>query len=115
MGIQRRLQELEISDLELLMSSWLATCLPSIHGSLLALILFILFLTGIIGGSLFPSFEIIPEQTNQSGIYSIINIQAASYQDAAKLIFWSFFVWLLRTICTQCRRADRATCCFRER
>ena len=89
MGIQKRLPDMKYSDLELFVSSWLATCLPSIYGSLLALILFILFLTGILGGSLFPSFILIASKTS-TGFESILNIQAKEYQDVAKLIFWSF-------------------------
>ena len=90
MGIQRRLPIMKDDELKVLVSSWLATCLPSIYGSLLALILFVLFLTGILGGSLFPGFEIISTDGPTSGFDSIMNIQATSYQDVAKLVFWSF-------------------------
>ncbi len=90
-GIQRRIRSLDLNELELITVSWLATSLPALYGGILAIVMYVLFLSEIITGPLFPTFESTqPMQEIGSGIESIINTKVVTYQDAARLIFWSF-------------------------
>uniref|UniRef100_UPI003F498248 hypothetical protein n=1 Tax=Cupriavidus yeoncheonensis TaxID=1462994 RepID=UPI003F498248 len=88
-GLQRRLKDLTEEDLELLSRSWIHTSLSPLVGGILALLLYILFLSGILKGSLFPEFEADSE--------SVKNITAIALQHAlgghagyAKLFFLAF-------------------------
>lgn len=89
-GIQRRLKSLTLGDLELLSSSWVYTILAPLVGGVLAIVLYILFLSGLLSGGLFPDFD--PEKSHDLtfGFQKIMMQQALTYQDYAKLLFWSF-------------------------
>jgi hypothetical protein len=87
--LQRRLKDLTIDDLELLESSWLQICLSPLVGGILALLLYIIFLGGLLTGSVFPVF--IQDGGKDAARFSTIFAQhAVSYQDYAKLFVWSF-------------------------
>src|SRR5687768_2496382 len=49
-GLQRRLKDLTLSDLELIAESWVYTGLSPLVGGVLAFLLFILFLSGLVSG-----------------------------------------------------------------
>ena len=89
-GLQRRLKELTIADLELIASSWIYTCLSPLVGGVLALLLYVLFLSGLLSGDLFPHF--IPDENREeiTSFASIFQQHANSYKDYAKLVFWCF-------------------------
>src|SRR5579884_1359920 len=55
-GLQRRLKDLTVNDLELIADSWIYTCLSPLVGGILALLLYLIFLSGFLSGQLFPSF-----------------------------------------------------------
>jgi uncharacterized membrane protein YeaQ/YmgE (transglycosylase-associated protein family) len=88
-GLQRRLKELSEEDLKLIAHSWIYTILAPLVGGILALLLYILFLSGLLAGQLFPKFE--PDSnTAAKETFEIIFATHAGYTDYAKLIFWSF-------------------------
>jgi hypothetical protein len=90
-SLQRRLKQLSEDDLLLMCNSLSSVWLPPITGALLAAILYMLFIGNLISGSLFPVFQP-PLDINPSlkGFALLAHIEAASVQDYAKLIFWSF-------------------------
>ncbi|WP_421380997.1 hypothetical protein ACOCG7_34030 (plasmid) [Paraburkholderia sp. DD10] len=87
--IQRRLKDLTIDDLELLESSWLQICLSPLVGGILALLLYIIFLGGLLTGSMFPTF-VQDGPKDAARFASIFAQHASTYQDYAKLFVWSF-------------------------
>jgi hypothetical protein len=56
-GLQRRLKDLTIQDLTLMSNSWIYTCLSPLVGGVLALLLYILFISKLVSGDLFPLFR----------------------------------------------------------
>lgn len=87
-GLQRRLKELTIADLQLISASWIYTCLSPLVGGILALLLYILFLSGLLSGDIFPHF--VAEETSQVGFATLFNQHGVDYKDYAKLVFWCF-------------------------
>jgi hypothetical protein len=88
-GLQRRLKELTIPDLELIASSWIYASLSPLVGGVLALLLYVLFLSELITSNLFPHFE--PKENAQICIgFQCMFQQDAGYREYAKLIFWCF-------------------------
>ena len=88
-GLQRRVKGFEDDDLELLASSWLYTVLAPVVSGVLALLLYILFLSELLAGDLFPSFEVNVDAT-RIGIGSLFEQHAKDYTDYAKLLVWAF-------------------------
>lgn len=89
-GLQRRLKELTVTDLELIAASWIYTCLSPLVGGMLALLLYILFLSGLLSGDLFPHFVADENSEKITSFTSIFNQHGSSYEEYAKLIFWCF-------------------------
>lgn len=87
-GLQRRLKELTIADLQMISTSWIYTCLSPLVGGILALLLYILFLSGLLSGDIFPHF--VAEETPQVGFATLFNQHGDNYKDYAKLVFWCF-------------------------
>lgn len=89
-GLQRRLKDLTISDLQLIADSWIYTCLSPLIGGVLALLLYVLFLSELLSGQLFPQF--LPDSTTQeaTGFSSVFMQHGKGYQEYAKLVFWCF-------------------------
>jgi hypothetical protein len=87
-GIQRRLKELTAGDLELLADSWLHICLSPFVGGILALLMYLLFLADLLAGGLFPKF--VTDDTTVHTFESIFYQHGVTFQDYAKLLFWSF-------------------------
>lgn len=88
-GLQRRLKDLTLSDLELIAESWIYTGLSPLVGGILAFLLFILFLSGLVSGDLFPVFLPDSDSTPES-FMSIFHQHGEGHKEYAKLIFWSF-------------------------
>lgn len=88
-GLQRRLKDLTLSDLELIAESWVYTSLSPLVGGVLAFLLFILFLSGLLSGDLFPVFLPDSNSTPES-FMSIFQQHGDGHKEYAKLIFWSF-------------------------
>src|SRR5215469_6694278 len=55
-GLQRRLKSMSDDDLMLLANSWVYVCLSPLVGGVLAVITYILFISGLLAGDLFPKF-----------------------------------------------------------
>lgn len=89
-GLQRRLKELTITDLTLISNSWIYTSLSPLVGGILALILHILFLSGLISGDLFPHFLPDEKAETVTSFISIFQQHGNEPKDYAKLIFWCF-------------------------
>ncbi len=88
-GLQRRLKDLTLFDLELIAESWVYTALSPLVGGVLAFLLFILFLSGLLSGDLFPVF--LPDSNSSSESFlSIFEQHGEGHKEYAKLIFWSF-------------------------
>jgi phosphate/sulfate permease len=88
-GLQRRLKQLSEEDLSLIANSWIYTILAPLVGGILALLLYILFLSGLLAGELFPKFVADTNATPQEG-FEVIFATHGAYADYAKLIFWTF-------------------------
>ncbi|MGY2440278.1 hypothetical protein [Pseudomonas sp. SDO52101_S400] len=90
-GFHRRLSILTDPEIENLAKSWFALILPSFIGGILAGLLYLLFLSGVIRGDLFP--VIVPDDDPKclKQIFNDIFCQhAEGYAAYAKLLFWSF-------------------------
>lgn len=92
-SIQQRLPTIELNDLRELSSSWLTILLIPINGGIFAIVLMLLFLSGILEGAMFPKYIHAPiDQKNL--IESFTNWLTATFPqsgpDIAKLLFWSF-------------------------
>jgi hypothetical protein len=84
-SIQRRVNAMPVDGLRLMAASWLSAFLAPFVGGVLALVLYLLFLTELVGGQLFPHFAL-PES---GGIQVLSQVQGAPVE-YAKLLFWSF-------------------------
>ena len=92
-SIQQRVKTVTDQELRLLTRSWFQILLIPIFGGLFALVLYSLFLSGIISGHMFPWFYIPEPHGNPDNAY-IVSFLTETYpatgQDMAKLLFWSF-------------------------
>ena len=92
-SIQQRLKNISVEELRLLSESWATILVVPIYGGIFALVLYILFLGGLIQGHLFPSFYI-PAFASPPSTGDIVGFLGKTYpaqgSDVAKLIFWSF-------------------------
>jgi hypothetical protein len=95
MSIQQRLKKIDDKELEYLGQSWAAILIMPVFGGVFSLVLYVLFLSGIIEGSLFPDFAI-PEfpKNNMPTVEDLkcffLGTYPKSGADFAKLAFWSF-------------------------
>ena len=89
-SIQQRLSKLKDEELRLLSASWFSTALVPVNGGIFALVLMLMFMGGIIEGSLFPKY---PDLT-VSNLDTFKDWLTYSYPQTgsglAKLFFWSF-------------------------
>jgi len=91
-GLQRRLKGMSEDDLTLLANSWVYVCLSPLVGGILAVVLYVLFVSTLVSGDLFPTFvpdpldPSIPVRRGFSGIFAVHG-EAVDY---AKMMFWSF-------------------------
>ena len=89
-GIQRRLKELTPADLDLLAHSWIYTILAPLVGGILAVILYMLFLSGLLSGDLFPQFAADDTAVDAVGFQKLMAQHGVAYQDYVKMLVWSF-------------------------
>lgn len=91
-GLQRRLKEMEHDDLLLLARSWVYVLLSPLVGGVLALLLFVLFISGLVEGDLFPRFaaDAATDGDTANSLIKLVQIHAVSYEEYAKLVFWCF-------------------------
>jgi len=92
-SIQQRVKTVSNEELQLLTRSWFQILLIPIFGGLFALVLYSMFLSGIVSGHMFPAFYI-PEPQGAPDREFIVQFLTETYpatgQDMAKLLFWSF-------------------------
>jgi hypothetical protein len=89
-GLQRRLKALPDDDLTLLANSWVCIALSPIVGAILAELVYLLFASGLLEGSMFPHF-VKDDQTGATrGLQTIFAVQCATAADYAKVLFWGF-------------------------
>ncbi|QTF91761.1 hypothetical protein [Halomonas sp. BM-2019] len=93
-SIQQRLNNVSDEELVLLNDSWFQILLVPIFGGVFALVLYLVFLAGIVSGDLFPAFSFPSRDDADSPADFMLNIFRETYpasgQDLAKLLFWSF-------------------------
>ncbi|QJE94243.1 hypothetical protein [Luteolibacter luteus] len=108
-GIQRRLKTLEPHDLALMSKSLIYTWLSPFIGGLLGFLVYVLFVSGLLAGDLFPKFLAIVSPgdvkvasggtTSETGVtglegyragLDIVATIAGRPSDYAKLVFWAF-------------------------
>lgn len=90
-SIQRRIKTLSEDDLALIAGSINYLLLAPLVGGILALILYLLFLSGLIKGDIFPQF--IPPEAGKveiKGLLALFEYRGEKPTDYAKLLFWSF-------------------------
>ena len=87
-SLQRRLKSFEHEDLVLLARSWIYVLLSPLVGSILASLLFFLFIAGLLQGDLFPDF--MDTTTGEGGLSTLFDVRGKNHADYAKIIFWCF-------------------------
>lgn len=93
-SIQQRLNKVTDEELVLLNASWFQILLVPIFGGVFALVLYLVFLSGIVSGDLFPAFAFPTQEGIEEGEDFMLRIFRETYPnsgpDLAKLLFWSF-------------------------
>ena len=89
-SLQRRLKDLTLQDLELLANSKVYLILSPMVGGVLAMVLYLIFLAGLLRGDMFPEFN--PVQTDITVGFPTIFEQYGKhgFSDYAKLLVWAF-------------------------
>ena len=93
-SIQQRLKNISDEELKLLSNSWFEILLIPIYGGIFAWLLYLIFLSEIISGTFFPSFDT-PLIDKSAGNLQwvkdmLLNTYPSSLPDFAKLFLWSF-------------------------
>lgn len=91
-GLQRRLKSMSEDDLVLLAHSWVYVWISPIVGGVLAVVLYVLFISTLVSGDLFPEFvpdAVDPCFTERKGFSIIFDVHGEAV-DYAKMMFWSF-------------------------
>lgn len=88
-GMHRSLGDMKDEEVVGLAASWWSIVAPSVVGGVLALVLYVLFMSGILGGDLFPKIE--SDETEAVKSLKALALQhAKGLTEYAKLFFWSF-------------------------
>ena len=89
-GLQRRLKSLPADELTLLANSWICIVLSPIAGAILAELVYVLFISGLLAGDMFPQFVADSGTPTHFGFRSVFQVHCPSPSDYAKVVFWSF-------------------------
>lgn len=89
-GLQRRLKTLPDEDLTLLANSWVCIALSPVAGAILAELVYLLFISGLLAGNMFPAFVPDDQSERVPGLKAIFEVHCPSASDYAKVLFWSF-------------------------
>ena len=93
-SIQQRLKRVSDDELTYLSQSWTAILVVPVFGGVFALVLYILFLSGLVEGPLFPTITIPPFTKGTPTIADLRRFFTETYpasgSDFAKLAFWCF-------------------------
>ena len=92
-SIQQRLKQIEDEELQLLSESWATILVVPIYGGIFALIFYLLLLSGLVEGKLFPKFylpefDFPPTTENMKAFFN--SSYPLSGSDFAKFAFWFF-------------------------
>lgn len=87
-SVHRGLGELNDDEVVELAGSWWAIVAPPFIGGVLALAMYLLFLSNILAGDLFPKFKM--DADAPAGIESLVAQNADGASEYAKLFFWAF-------------------------
>lgn len=92
-SIQQRLRRIGDDELALLSESWATILVVPVYGGIFALLLYALFLGGLVQGHLFPVFYV-PAFADPPTTADVVRFLTTAYPsqgaDLAKLVFWSF-------------------------
>src|SRR5262249_61286278 len=88
-GMQRRLKQFSDADLVLIRTSWVYTILAPLVGGVLAFLLYILFMSGLLAGGLFPKFLIDIKPEPFVSLFVIFDTPV-HYQNFANIVFLCF-------------------------
>ena len=89
-SLQRRLKDLTLQDLELLANSKVYLMLAPMVGGVLAMVLYLIFLSGLLRGDMFPEFVSLSSDKT-TGFPTIFEQYAKhGFSDYAKLLVWAF-------------------------
>ena len=112
-GLQRRLKTLPAEDLTLLGRSWVCIVISPIAGAILAELLYLLFISGILAGNMFPSFVPDSPGASSDGLKTLFQVHCPDAANYAKVLFWSFVAGFSEKFATniirQFESGDRAT------
>lgn len=93
-SIQQRIPKAANSELMLLTQSWFQILLIPVFGGVFSLLLYCIFLSGVVSGNLFPNFYMPSPPEAGPDTNFMIDIFSKTYpntgQDLAKFLFWSF-------------------------
>ena len=92
-SIQQRLRKINDEELSLLSHSWAMILVIPIYGGIFALVLYVLFISDLVQGDLFPEFYVPPfsvPPTTQDIAELLRTTYPNSGADFAKLMFWTF-------------------------
>lgn len=95
-SIQQRLPNIGLNELKELSNSWLSILLIPINGGIFAIVLMLMFLSGIIEGAMFPKYNHPPidRVDLKNLVESFSNWLKLTFPEdgpaIAKLLFWSF-------------------------
>ena len=89
-GLQGRVKTMSLEDLGLLATSWVYTVLSPLVGGILAVALYLIFVSELITGHLFPVFQPDTGAPDTESIKMLFAHHGQSYVDYAKLMVWSF-------------------------
>lgn len=88
-GLQRRLKKMPDDDLQLLVKSWVYIGLSPLVGGILAVVIYVMFISGLLAGDLFPTFIADEDAEGIKGLRVIFEVHGQP-EDYAKLLFWCF-------------------------
>jgi len=89
-GLQRRLKSMSNDDLTLLANSWVFVCLSPLAGGILAVVIYILFISGMLKGALFPEFTPDDSTNPETGMSVLFNLHCSTAGDYGKALLWGF-------------------------
>lgn len=88
-GLQRRLKTMTDDDLTLLANSWVYVCLAPLVGGILAVLTYVLFISGLLAGDLFPKFVADTDAGHIEGLGAVFAVHGMA-ADYGKMLFWCF-------------------------